>query len=789
MSRAARSTVHQPKRPARAVSRPHDPAERQADRAADVVARGGSVGGWSFGSVPVEAAVHREEAGGGKSTEDKLKEAGTKTGEALLETKAGKQLQARVEEDPLVKGATRFLDTTAGKVVAGGAVVAGAGALAAAKQPLPVQLPAIRLSRYPDVTAKVTVEGPMNAPSFVGVSLTFKETVPKGKAGPSEKERYAAETERIRAGLESIKPQAEKDRAKAEEDAAVARYLASQSQRFGVTTLIPLRPSMTPKTIEVPKQDAAPDAARQEDAPVQRAPVSDAPASDAAGVAGVDPGIVEAAVRGGGRPLDPATRRSMEARFGYDFGAVRVHDDAAAAGAAGALAARAFTVGQDIVFGGGVADASTHEGRHLLAHELAHVVQQARSVSPGEPERPRGWWRPGAPAPSAVVEALAGPSESIPSSLLRALPIDARRAANARVHRGASADLSTTGLDAAAYTAGHHIVIRADLYPPHTAAEAAVLAHELRHVARAGERGATGIDLTMRDEDDVEDAADDPTWIGQAGPGVRRHPLTKIGKWAVRRLSRPGATFISKHIAKHTRRIADKTIHTVFLKPRALRPMVRRAIEEAVQVAERNATAAAGEVIEEGAIRVTRQARWAPGKYRYVVQKRFAHAIGTKGEKILQVFLDQTGRIVTAFPADRFIAIGLSAGGLELLTARTADAAESVRTSLEREASLREAARAAAQDDDSWVDWIPLIGDLFGGNLNAGEDQELAADRERSARDAYVQRTVNQVVTDIQEDLQRSLGPDDLEEIRSQVRMILVSGLDVEADELEGDAP
>jgi hypothetical protein len=72
----------------------------------------------------------------------------------------------------------------------------------------------------------------------------------------------------------------------------------------------------------------------------------------------------------------------MEARFGYDFGSVRVHDDAAATGAAAALEARAFTVGEHIVFGGGGPGTSTPDGRHLLAHELAHVAQ-GRGRGPG----------------------------------------------------------------------------------------------------------------------------------------------------------------------------------------------------------------------------------------------------------------------------------------------------------------------------------------------------------------------------------------------------------------------
>ena len=214
-----------PARRPRPVSRPHDPAETQADRAAEVVARGGSVSGWSFGSVPPEATVHRDEKGAPAKDEEKLKEAAKKTGEAALETKAGKALQEKVKETPVVKAATKFLDTTAGKVVAGGAIAAGAGALAAAKQPLPFQAPAIPLDKVtPGLSAKVTVEGPLNAPTFVGLSLTYKEQGPKGKGGPTEKEQIAADIARLRAQQDMFKPRAQKQQEQADEQAAIAQH-------------------------------------------------------------------------------------------------------------------------------------------------------------------------------------------------------------------------------------------------------------------------------------------------------------------------------------------------------------------------------------------------------------------------------------------------------------------------------------------------------------------------------------------------------------------------------------
>jgi hypothetical protein len=85
---------------------------------------------------------------------------------------------------------------------------------------------------------------------------------------------------------------------------------------------------------------------------------------------------VQSVRQGGGRPLDPATQAFMEPRFGHDFGNVRVHTDSRAASAAEAVNARAFTIGQDIVFGSGEYKPSADKGQRLMAHELAHTVQQ-----------------------------------------------------------------------------------------------------------------------------------------------------------------------------------------------------------------------------------------------------------------------------------------------------------------------------------------------------------------------------------------------------------------------------
>ena len=88
------------------------------------------------------------------------------------------------------------------------------------------------------------------------------------------------------------------------------------------------------------------------------------------------PPIVHEVLTSAGQPLDSETRDFMELRFGHAFSNVRVHSDAAAAQSARSVNAKAYTVGQNIVFGANRFAPDTREGRRLLAHELTHVVQQ-----------------------------------------------------------------------------------------------------------------------------------------------------------------------------------------------------------------------------------------------------------------------------------------------------------------------------------------------------------------------------------------------------------------------------
>lgn len=96
------------------------------------------------------------------------------------------------------------------------------------------------------------------------------------------------------------------------------------------------------------------------------------------GAVGVEevPPIVHEVLRSPGEPLDSDTREFMESRFEEDFSQVRIHRDGRSAEAAGQVNALAYTVKNDVVFGKGQYKPGTHEGKHLIAHELAHVIQQ-----------------------------------------------------------------------------------------------------------------------------------------------------------------------------------------------------------------------------------------------------------------------------------------------------------------------------------------------------------------------------------------------------------------------------
>ena len=101
------------------------------------------------------------------------------------------------------------------------------------------------------------------------------------------------------------------------------------------------------------------------------------------------PSSVHATLASAGQPLASSARSFVEPRFGVDFSQVRVHTDGLAQQSAREINAHAYTVGSHVVFGAGHYATDTVGGKHLLAHELTHVLQQRGHAS----EEPAMLWR------------------------------------------------------------------------------------------------------------------------------------------------------------------------------------------------------------------------------------------------------------------------------------------------------------------------------------------------------------------------------------------------------------
>lgn len=93
--------------------------------------------------------------------------------------------------------------------------------------------------------------------------------------------------------------------------------------------------------------------------------------------------LVRDVVSSPGQPLDPGVRSVMEERLGYDFSQVRIHTNEDAARSAAAIGANAYAAGNHIIFGAGQFAPAVPDGQRVVAHELAHVIQQAHGAVAG----------------------------------------------------------------------------------------------------------------------------------------------------------------------------------------------------------------------------------------------------------------------------------------------------------------------------------------------------------------------------------------------------------------------
>ncbi|MFD2565655.1 eCIS core domain-containing protein [Aquimarina rubra] len=153
-----------------------------------------------------------------------------------------------------------------------------------------------------------------------------------------------------------------------------------QKKEAVAETTIQEKTDSTPITSNIQKQEEEIQEKEEEEEEVQSLQTK---TNTAVGSSGVENSSIESRLnssKGGGSPLPKDTKSQMESGFGTDFSNVRVHTDANAKQMNQDLGAQAFAHGNDIYFNEGKFDTSSDSGKHLLAHELTHTVQQGGGI-------------------------------------------------------------------------------------------------------------------------------------------------------------------------------------------------------------------------------------------------------------------------------------------------------------------------------------------------------------------------------------------------------------------------
>ncbi len=386
--------------------------------------------------------------------------------------------------------------------------------------------------------------------------------------------------------------------------------------------------------------------------------------------------------------------------------------------------------------------------------------------------------------PTVVHEVLSSPGEPLDRETRAFMePRFGHDFSRVRVHADDKAAYSAKAVNALAYTVGRDIVFNAGYYVPKTNEGLKLLAHELVHTVQQQNETAGKefrlIENTYLERDASHNAekiiSGETTIIapGVSELGVMRSVAEKILTFSIKWLSKRTVNTVSKHIAKHGRRIAGKAIHSVFKSPKNIKSMLETTVKEAAELAGKHPKAPVTQALEESGLKIARQSTGTPGKFRWVVQKTFNKEIGTKGEKILRIIIDQSGRIVTAFPADRLIAIGLGVAAIEVIGERTAEANTAVRQMAKEEAAQRE-----KEEGLQWEDFIPFIGAIYGGSLNVGEYEELREWR-------FIQQVIDDVIKEVESSESRSLSQNERMEIAELVRSAIAAPLLAEEEVAE----
>lgn len=127
------------------------------------------------------------------------------------------------------------------------------------------------------------------------------------------------------------------------------------------------------ESIQKAEEEEAVQKAEEEEEPIQQKSADTATPS----TKGTDAKLKKQ--KGKGTKMDASTQHQMENGFGADFNNVNIHTDSIAEELSGNMGAQAFTNGNDVYFNKGKYNPDSKEGKHLLAHELTHTIQQNRA--------------------------------------------------------------------------------------------------------------------------------------------------------------------------------------------------------------------------------------------------------------------------------------------------------------------------------------------------------------------------------------------------------------------------
>jgi Domain of unknown function (DUF4157) len=380
------------------ISQPGDAFEREADRVAATVGSGQRIKPGMVGALKAKG-IHRDPTPPDPQTDAKTApkpnnydDAISKVAEAFLKTQVGQQMVKHfTDDDPLVKDVSNFIKTPGGIVAVGAAATGVIATLAATHKPLPAQLPAIPLdmisSRLAGLKVQISYEGPVDHPTQAMLTLSYEGKSHDKKKKVSDSDKFRAETARMAADQDKFRAGMQpKTGAEADQQKKESQMIQDWSlRRAGTIPGADHNWDLSQMGKNYPRYDlhmrgagTTNDEVKKEEIPVQRKATSDAE------VVG-DGAEVDEALHSTSHSLDPETRSYMESRIGFDFSKVRIHTDARAASSARALNARAYTVGNDVVFGSGRYAPETFAGKRLLAHELTHTVQQAQEAPSSAP--------------------------------------------------------------------------------------------------------------------------------------------------------------------------------------------------------------------------------------------------------------------------------------------------------------------------------------------------------------------------------------------------------------------